>query len=262
MTGPLALRTEAPSAPVGRRGPGRPATGEQRPQLQKARFALYEARPGGSGEDLGSSFDRIEFQFNPKELSVQKSATWRSEPARAAAKAGPPEFTGAGPCRMTLELFFDASTTVDGSVVASVEKLFSCCVPTAQSRGQRKASPPILVLQWGQTRSFPAYVSQVSARYTLFSPAGTPLRATCSVSLEEMPGVVVKQNPTSGSLAARRVHTVVAGDSLASIAHREYGDPAMWRALADYNHVDDPLRVRAGATLLVPRPEELAPAGG
>ena len=32
------------------------------------------------------------------------------------------------------------------------------------------------------------------------------------------------QNPTSGGLAAHRTHTVVAGDSLASIAYAEYGD--------------------------------------
>ena len=38
-------------------------------------------------------------------------------------------------------------------------------------------------------------------------------------------------------------HTVTAGDSLASLAYREYGDPALWRALARYNGIDDPIRV-------------------
>ncbi len=97
---------------------------------------------------------------------------------------------------------------MDGSVVDRVEKLFRCCVPTEQSLAQKKASPPLVVLHWGKVTSFPAFVTSVQAKYTLFTPDGTPIRATCSVSLEEMPGDPLKQNPTSGApgraLAAHR----------------------------------------------------------
>jgi nucleoid-associated protein YgaU len=53
------------------------------------------------------------------------------------------------------------------------------------------------------------------------------------------------------------VHTVVAGDSLPSIAYREYGDPEIWRVVAEANDIDDPLRLRAGTTLLLPAAEEV-----
>ena len=49
---------------------------------------------------------------------------------------------------------------------------------------------------------------------------------------------------------------MVEGDSLASVAFHEYGNPTMWRALAEANGIDDPLRVRPGTRLLVPRPDE------
>lgn len=261
MTTAIALQTATdvvpPSTPLDSQ-PKRKAF-EDRPKLERAQLALYDAKPGGSGEDLGGPRERLDFQFNPKEFTIQKAANWASKPARGAAKAGPPEFTGAGPCKLSVEMFFDASGTQDGSVVAAVEKLLSCCVPTEQSIGNKKATPPLVVLQWGKTRAFPSYVTSVSAKFTLFSSDGTPIRATCSVSMEEMPGVTAKQNPTSGSPAARRLHTVVAGDTLASVAYREYGDPAMWRALAAYNRVDDPLRLRPGTPLLVPGPDDLAP---
>ncbi len=79
--------------------------------------------------------------------------------------------------------------------------------------------------------------------------------------MEEMPGEEFrKQNPTSGSHEVRRVHRIVAGDSLASVAFGEYGDPTAWRALAAFNEIDDPLRVPTGRVLLLPTPEELAPA--
>jgi nucleoid-associated protein YgaU len=45
---------------------------------------------------------------------------------------------------------------------------------------------------------------------------------------------------------------VVAGDTLASVAYAEYGDPNGWRRLAEANDIDDPLRLRDGVVLHVP----------
>jgi len=98
----------------------------------------------------------------------------------------------------------------------------------------------------------------VSAKFTLFNADGMPIRAVCSVAMEEMPGEPFKQNPTSGSYDVRRVHRLIAGETLASVAYAEYGDPTQWRPLAAYNGIDDPLRLQAGSTLMLPTPEELA----
>jgi nucleoid-associated protein YgaU len=185
-------------------------------------------------------------------VTIQKAAKWERKTAKGAKKAGPPEFTGAEPCKLTLEMFFDASGKQDGSVVKAVEELFACTVPTEESAGQKKPSPPLVVLHWGAIASFPAFVTSVSAKYTVFASNGTPIRATCSVGMEEMPGAERPQNPTSGALSARRSHQLVEGDSLASLAYREYGDPALWRLLAEVNDIDDPARLRPGTTLVVP----------
>lgn len=154
-------------------------------------------------------------------------------------------------------MFFDASDPELGSVVEPVEALFRCCVPTEDTQQNQKAVPPLVQLSWGTITSFPAFITSVQAKYTLFTPDGTPIRATCSVSMEEMPGDPLGQNPTSGALSAHAVHKVVAGDSLASIAFREYGDPAMWRSLAEANNIDDPIRLTVGTTLMVPAAREL-----
>ena len=39
--------------------------------------------------------------------------------------------------------------------------------------------------------------------------------------------------------------------------YREYGDATMWRPLATFNRIDDPLRVRLGTTLLLPTVDDL-----
>ena len=239
-------------------GGGRSAGGSK----AQATLKVYDATPASAGgAKLASLRGSIKFQFNPKELSIQKSAKWERKPARNAKKASAPEFSGADPGKLTLEMFFDASDTERGSVVKSVEDLFRCCVPTEDSAQNKKAVPPLVQLSWGTIVSFPAFITSVQAKYTLFSPDGTPIRATCSVSMEEMPGDPLGQNPTSGALSAQTVHKVIAGDSLASIAFREYGDPAMWRPLAEANNIDDPIRLPVGTVLIMPAAHELA-AGG
>jgi len=261
MTGPVALMSAGGGAPVapgdaGAAG-GKPVQG--RPKLEKASLTLYDPSPPKSGKP-GAKRGAIAFQFNPKEVTIAKTAKWERKTAKGAKTAGPPEFSGAEPCKLTVEMFFDATSTQDGSVVQAVEQLFSCCVPTEQSAGQKKPSPPIVVLHWGAISSFPAFITSVSAKYTLFNGQGLPIRALVSVAMEEMPGEPFRQNPTSGSADVRRMHRTVAGDTLASVAYAEYGDPAQWRALAAYNGIDDPLRMHTGTTLLLPAPEELAAA--
>jgi nucleoid-associated protein YgaU len=200
---------------------------------------------------------RIDFQFNPKDLSVSKAAMWGPDTQKGSTSSGVPQFQGPAPCKLTLEMFLDASDNQDDRVVKTVEKLFSCCVPTSDSLNQKKPIPPWVVFHWGNLSSFTGYIASVNVKYTLFTPSGLPIRGTATVNLEEISKELKGQNPTSGALSAYRTHTVSTGDTLASIAWREYGDPAMWRAIAMTNRIDDPMRLRAGSSLLIPAAEDL-----
>ena len=48
------------------------------------------------------------------------------------------------------------------------------------------------------------------------------------------------------------IYAVVLGDSLASVANAEYGEPTMWRAIAITNELEDPFNLRVGQELLLP----------
>lgn len=253
MTETIALRADG----AGSQSSGSSRNGSPSAQVVHATLELYEAQKAKGGSLPGGSVGSIPFQFNPKEVTIAKSAKWESKPAKGAKKAGPPEFMGAEPCKLSLEMFFDAWEEQDDSVVKRVDALMKCCVPTQSTTGTAKALPPLVIFTWGGLTSFPGYVTQVSAKFTLFSPGGTPIRAVCSVNLEEMPGGKGGQNPTSRAVAARRLHTMVAGDTLALLAYLEYGDPAMWRRLAEYNRIDDPMRITSGTSIVLPAPEDL-----
>lgn len=232
-------------------GDGAPA------QLAHAYLQLRDPPKDGAPATPGPERGLIEFQFNPKELSLSKSAKWKRDAQRNAPKSAVPEFTGADPVKLSVEMFFDATDTMDASVVHRVEALFTCCVPTEESRQAKKASPPWVILHWGDLVAFPSVVTSVNAKYTLFTPGGTPVRAVCTVQLEEIVGEQPGQNPTSGALAARDVHVVGTGDTLEAVAYQAYGDPGRWRDLADANGIDDPMRLRPGMALLVPARDEL-----
>jgi hypothetical protein len=221
--------------------------------LVKARLAIMEP-PAAVGAKPGAKLATVAFQFNPGTLTLAKSTEWRREPSRMADQASLPEFVGSGPRMLSVEVFLDATATHDNSVEERVEKLMTACVPTQKSIQRKKPASPWVRFEWGTARSvsFDGVVSNLSVAYSLFDVDGKPLRATCSVSIEEAGVGKPGQNPTSGSRAARRTHRVVAGDSLPQLAWREYGDATAWRVIAEANDIDDPMVLMPGAELLVP----------
>ncbi|MGW4896900.1 CIS tube protein [Kitasatospora sp. NPDC004240] len=230
----------------------------------KATLTAYEPPPRPGAQPGGRIGPELRFQFNPHTLALSKGAQWRQNLVRGGEETGVPEFIGAQPRRLSVELFLDATATHDDGVATAVETLLGWCAPTAASIAAKAPSPPRVVFTWGSFSSvrFFGYLGSVNATYTLFDPSGRPLRASCQVQLTESGEPTPGQNPTSGALNARRVHRLVAGDSLESLAYREYGDATAWRVIAEANGIEDPMRLRPGVELLVPAAEELRAAAG
>jgi nucleoid-associated protein YgaU len=155
---------------------------------------------------------------------------------------------------------------------------------------------PDLVMTWGQGFvDVPVCLAKLQATYVRFEPDGTPTRAKVSVTLEQREvkqGATVRagqpapsggrarstantanpprpnaapsrrqrrgaRNPTSGGVPGRAVHLLAPGQTLPGLARDAYDEPGAWRALAAANDIDDPLRVRPGATLYLPARSEL-----
>ncbi|MCU1490669.1 MAG: hypothetical protein JWM85_2074 [Acidimicrobiaceae bacterium] len=231
--------------------------------------AIGAASIGGSealsmtGEDKNSSIQaatsvlggttgaKLTFQFNPQSYSVEKSTSWDRESQPGDQETSIPQFKGSNPRSLSVDIYLDVTYSKSGSVADDVNLLFTCCKPTFMSMAMGLPSPPFCIFGWGTTMSFLSYLKSVKAEYTYFRSDGTPLRANCSITLEEIPQALPSQNPTSGG-TARRVRTTVVGDTLQSVAFREYGRPTYWRAIAEANGIEDPLRLAAGTELLIP----------
>ena len=204
---------------------------------------------------------RVPCLFNPETITVGRSNNWAAEPMPG---QGVPKlrYAGAQSGRMHLDLVFD--TTNDGTAVtAYTGKILALMDIDKDLPGTNEASsnarPPTVTFHWGDLHSFPAVVSNLNLTFTYFSSTGIPLRAHMSLDLQqyEASQAFGPQNPTSGTPRPHRVHRVQPGETLDRISARYYGDSTKWRLLARANGIEDPLSVRPGSLLSVPRQDAL-----
>lgn len=201
--------------------------------------------------------DRIPCLFNPSSISVSRSNNWAGNPMPGSG-VGPLRYLGANSGTLTLDLLFD--TTADGSAVSvhtgKLMKLMDVdySLPGADE-ATRNGRPPKVTFHWGDLHSFPAVVANVVLNFVYFSSSGVPLRATAHLDLQQYDrsDAFGPQNPTSGTPIPHRVHRVQPGETLDRISARYYGDSTRWRELASANGIEDPLAVRPGTLLSVPR---------
>jgi nucleoid-associated protein YgaU len=194
----------------------------------------------------------INFTFNPEGYSITTAAKWLRSPQPASPAA--PQFQGIEAPRLDVKILMDVFAVPPVPPAATIEQLQLLLLPTALSVLDGGARAPTVMFGWGTNIIMDqAIVTKVVVAHERFL-LGVPVRATATVSLEAvpLPAPLGFTNPTSGGLATRRTRTVVEGDTLASIAYQEYQDPNKWRALAEANNIDDPMRVKPGSVLIVP----------
>jgi hypothetical protein len=200
-----------------------------------------------------STGELVHCMFNPHEFSVSKQNQWTNDEVKG--KNVPKvKFSQGGAQNLTLQLFFD--TYVEKLDVRMCTRgLWNMMMVTRDMLNQRnnKSEPPRVEFRWGRF-SFRAIITQITQRFTLFLPEGTPVRTTVDVSFqqvedeEDQPG----QNPTSGGGPPLKVHTVQAGERLDWIAFKAYGDSTYWRLIADANDLVYPQRLQEGYQLVIP----------
>ncbi len=245
----------------------------------------------GSIEPVIPRGDMIWFEYNPPELEFAKDVNW-AEVGIPGLNFPLQQFVSGGLKTITLEAYFNKDNyehTWD--VRDSVEKL-EALVETTETT----LAPPVCLFSWGPFQ-VPCIIGGVSVRYTCFEKDGTPVEATVSLTLRQYleagrefgfktvlpPEEHVRKEPVfsgtkygSGSAFAppeektvkeaeelcekglTKTHAVTKGETLQSVAAREYGHPSTWRALAFANQAKagyEKLRdLKEGIEMLIPDP--------
>ncbi len=198
----------------------------------------------------------VPFPFNPEQYTIKAEAEWHSTAQPAAPGGGKPQYHGVKAKNIEVKILLDTFAVPPTPPEPFIEILHAAMAPSDESLTQGAAKAPTVMFGWGTNIIMEqAYLKTMSITYKRFM-LGNPVRAEVTVGLEAVPSIVPGTNPTSGGLTSRRTHTIIQGDTLASIAQREYGDPTKWRAIAVVNGIDDPMRLGIGTVLMVPDPRE------
>jgi len=186
---------------------------------------------------------RITVQFNPTEYSLSKGAQI-AEINIPGIDSPILQFVRGQNEKLSLELFFDTTENGMGEQpVKDVRELTQPVYQLVKIQGNTHAAPRIRFV-WGKGLSFRAIVESVQQKFTVFNPAGIPLRASLAVMFREY-----KTLDTHSKERAVRLR-----DTLSRIAFDEYGDSAEWRRIAEANPAlaADPRRLAPGTRLVIP----------
>lgn len=129
----------------------------------------------------------VEADFAPKEISIDKSVPWNKHKNP---KGDIPmlEFTNAENRNLTFELLFDAAEKGAGaSVLDKVTKLHRMTLIRENAGSESEKHPPRVMVSVGPEEFFfRGVIESLSVKYTMFSAAGLPVRATCSLKIKEV----------------------------------------------------------------------------
>ncbi len=194
----------------------------------------------------------IDVCFNPKEYSLDKSVTY--DQSKSFADAPEPEFKAPVPMTLSVTLQFDSyeeRVSVRDKWVRRIEKLTMMGVTELKKNAtadEKKGSrPPIILFVWGRF-SFKGVVTKLTQKYTMFLSDGTPVRAECNMTIQNVSNRDVDSGTSLSGNASPGTRSVSVGpnDRIDLIAAKELGDAGRWAEIAAFNDIVDPGNI-AGA---------------
>jgi Contractile injection system tube protein len=236
---------------------------------------------------------RIDCLLNPETMEVTRLAGVRSRGVASGRLTGagladdPLHLTGGGRTELNVDLLFAVDLIPTPGDVADVRALTRPLWELAENSAAQRGAvrPPLVRFLWGKSWNVPGVVAAVAERFDQFDEAGVPLRswlrmrfvrvaesaAEAQATYEQM--LAEQQNQqaqdaldatAAGATPPSSVVAVGEGDPAPGapppatrfdlLAHDGLGSPFLWRLLAAYNEVPDPLRVDPGTVLAVPPP--------
>ncbi len=187
----------------------------------------------------------VEVLFNPTEYGIDRGAH-HAELLVPGLRTPILQFVRGMQETLELELFLDR-TNRRQIVEDDLEKLRSF----VRIDGELHATP-VCRFEWGRV-SFRGVVASFRERYKLFHEDGTVLRARVTLALKSYESAEVQQRELRRASPDRtRVRVLREGETLSALATEAYGDPRLWRRIAEENDVDRPRFVPPGTPLRIP----------
>ena len=233
--------------------------------------------------------ERLGCLLNPETLEITRRSGLRTRRSLGGALTGrglsddPVLYTGGGVTELKLDLLFDValSSSTHQPQAPNVRELTAPFWELAENSAGDDGfgHAPQVRFVWGKVWNVPAVVLDIAERFEQFTPEGVPQRSWVRMRLRRVPESVPSQGPAAQSPQRSmdlleqvessnvppeqlRTHEIVGGSAegesfgtgerLDEVAQSSYGDASLWRLVAAFNQIDDPLRVSTGQVLRLP----------
>lgn len=236
-----------------------------------------------------SSGVRLGCLLNPETFEISRVSGVRPRQSAGGLLTGrglrddPLHFTGGGTTEVKMDLLFDVGLAGSSIQSQDVRDLTGPLWQLAENAvdDEGRGHLPLVRFVWGKAWNIPGVISAIGERFEDFSAEGIPRRSWVRVRflrVDDIPtqparvgaagsmGALPPEGmPTANTVGADYLpaHELVggpaaaadtpgAGDRLDTLAQRVYGDASLWRWLAVFNHIDDPLHIPAGQIVQIP----------
>ena len=212
-------------------------------KLERARLIPVEPPKNANEEPKSLDEKAIEVCFNPKEYSLEKTVSWKSEQARSDDPRA--QFSAPVPMTLSVTLQFDTyeeRVSVRDKYVRPIEALTMMRGTPKDDKDELSAySPMMVIFQWG-AMTFQGVIESLSQKYTMFLSDGTPVRAECALKIRKAEKKDLDKTAEADKIQSSTEQwvTVQQGDRLDTIAGRAFGDPSRWKEIAEANGIVDP----------------------
>lgn len=152
-----------------------------------------------------------------------------------------------------IDLIFTGNNNLTGEatpvgVEEAIQKFYEI---TGEVQGDTHM-PNFVQINWG-TYEFKGVLASATVNYKLFNNAGIAIRATIAASFEESKSRETQaKEPNTNSPDLSHMVRFQAGDSIPLLAHRTYGDPALYLEIARINNMKNFRDVSVGKQLVLP----------
>ena len=197
-----------------------------------------------NGKQKGKNIDILYF---PTEYSMEKGNTF-TEIAVPGLESPYLQYVRGNAGSITLEVFYDTyEKGVD--VRVHTDKLTDLMNIDPEIH-----APPQLMFIWGipSAEPFICVMERATKRFTMFDSSGIPVRAKINVTLKEFKMELNSRERSLQSPDKTKIYITKQGDSLWAIAYKEYGDPLIWRPIAEKNNINNPRYLKPGTELIIP----------
>lgn len=206
--------------------------------------------------------EEIKVLFNPAEYSIEKGNTFQST-SLPGLPTPVTQFVSGNADTLTMELYFDtyAKSSRHDERLKQKEDVRNHTrrIANLMEIDADLHAPPLCEFVWGpgmgtpKGYQFQGIVEKVSQKFTYFLDDGTPVRATLNVTFKEYKTVKDQLAQIGMESADRTKHREAKeGDAVWLFANQEYGDPGLWRVIAEHNSLENPRILAPGTELELP----------